>query len=108
MALSEYDKAQFESLTADFAIEDATALKIMEKRDKASEMSFVPLPHLHMVPLAAAFVSLLFVIAGRVAGNHSQMLAAGGISLLCVMVSMLLTPQEPPRDVEEDTEKDEK
>lgn len=93
MTLSEYEKTQFEQLTADFNVEDAGALKEMEKLDKTSALSFVALPSLHNVALVAAVIALVFMIAGRVTENDSQMFMAGGISLLCIMVSMLVMPK---------------
>lgn len=95
MTLSEYEKTQFEQLTADFNVEDAGALKEMEKLDKTSALSFVALPGLHNVVLVVAVIALVFMIAGRVTENDSQMFMAGGISLLCIMVSMLVNPHSP-------------
>lgn len=93
MTLSEYEKTQFEQLTADFNVEDAGALKEMEKLDKTSALSFVALPGLHYFPLVAAVVALVFMIAGRVTGNESQMFLSGAVSILCIMVSLMVMPK---------------
>jgi hypothetical protein len=104
MTLSEYEKTQFEQLTADFNVEDAGALKEMEKLDKTSALSFVALPGLHNVPLVAAVIALVFMIAGRVTGNDSQMFLAGGISILCIMVSYLVMPKTTATSPESEEE----
>lgn len=95
MTLSEYEKTQFEQLTADFNVEDTGALEEMKKLDKKNTLSFFALPSLHNVPLVAAVIALVFMVAGRVTGNDSQMFLAGGISLLCIMVSMMVNPHSP-------------
>lgn len=93
MTLSEYEKTQFEQLTADFNVEDAGALKEMEKLDKASALSFVALPSLHNVALVAAVIALIFMIAGRVTENDSQMFLSGAVSILCILVSLMVMPK---------------
>lgn len=104
MTLSAYEKAQFESLTADFEVEDVKTLKKMEKLDKASAMSFTAMPWLRNVPVAAALIALVFMVAGRVTGNDSQMFVAGGIGLLCIWVSMLVNPHTPVNSTGSDEE----
>ena len=104
MTLSEYEKTQFENLTADFEVEDAKALKKMKKLDKASALSFSSLPDLRLVPLVVAAMALLFAIAGRITGNDLQMLTAGGITLLCIWVSMIVNPHTPAEVIENEEE----
>lgn len=96
MTLSDYEKAQFETLTADFKVEDVRAVKQMEKMDKAQAESFIALPGWRNIPLVGAFVALFFMVAGRVTENDSQMFAAGGVALLCIWLSYLVAPNSAP------------
>jgi hypothetical protein len=96
MTLSDYEKAQFETLTADFKVEDVRAVKQMEKMDKAQAQTFIALPGWRNLPLVAAFIALVFMIAGRVTENDAQMFAAGGVTILCLWLSYLVAPNTAP------------
>jgi hypothetical protein len=104
MALTDYEKTQFENLTANFAVEDASALRKMEKKDKATAMTFVALPSIHLILLVAAGLAVISCFAGRIAGNDQQMLMSGGIGLLLVMISMLIPESQNEPQVSADNE----
>jgi hypothetical protein len=93
MSLSEYENAQFQTLTADFTIDDPSVLKKMGKRDKATAMSFVALPSLSLMLLVAEGIALLFTLAGRLTDNMNQMYISGAIGLLLILASTILCPQ---------------
>lgn len=91
MALSEYEANQFNELTANFSVDDTSAVKKMEHRDKARSMSYSAFPsfftwaNLHSLLLCAGLVMIVVTVLARVARDEQMTFTAGGIGLLIIL-----------------------
>lgn len=63
MGISPHEQQQFESLVANFNVEDTGLVKAMERRAKATEMTFTPLPNLPLYRIIMFYTFLLCSLA---------------------------------------------
>jgi len=85
LGISPHEQYQFENIVAGFDIADNSLAKRMEKRAKASEMTFTPLPHL---PTFRVIMCYLFLLCSVACSPVSFFLIKDDISL-SLMVLML-------------------
>lgn len=89
MSLSEYEKTQFERITADLALDDKTALRTMNKRDKATAMSYVALPSVTMILIMLTCAGILATVGGLINHDFDQMLVGLAISFVSLSAATI-------------------
>jgi hypothetical protein len=104
MSITPDEQKQFDSIVSDFELEDTTVLEKMEKKDKNSEMIFIPLPHgvtgiRTMLDKALFFITLLLGLSGVIVTLTTHSLQTGtflfGLCLLSITASFFVAPAKP-------------
>lgn len=89
MSLSAHEKTQFERLTAGLELGDRTVLKKMARKDKATVMSYMPLPSRNTVLLVLAIINA-FAFCGGVLTRNPLLTNIAGVFGVLLTASIVL------------------
>jgi len=97
MSITPNDNEKFEAIVAGFEVTDTAAVKQLERKNKASEMTFTPLPSLKALGflldnffMAGFYICALVSFVSALLRNEEGSFMFGGISLLCLVASWMV------------------
>jgi hypothetical protein len=93
MSLSEHEKKQFELLTADLTLDDPSVLKMMAKKDRLTEMSYMPLPSPRATLMTLVVMSAC-VFVGSILTHNLILFNANCMLCVLLMVVVLFSPAD--------------